>query len=78
MSRMSDLVETYSGHRLHERPVRFWRDGAWRTVTRVLDRWQEPEALHFKVRTAEGEEFHLQYHRTRDSWEVRPLCNKPL
>jgi len=75
---MSDIVETYSGHRLHERPVRFLWDGTWRTVTQVLDRWQEPEALHFKVRTEEGEEFHLLYHRTRDSWEVRPVRSKPI
>jgi len=73
---MSDLVETYSGHRLHERPVRFWREGAWKTVAQVLDRWQEQEALHFRVQTAEGDEYHLQYHSARDSWEVRPVYMK--
>lgn len=69
---MSDLVETHSGHRLHEQPRRFWREGKWHSVAEVLARWQEPEALHFRVRAEDGLVYHLEYNWKQDTWKVRP------
>jgi hypothetical protein len=67
---LSDLVETYSGHRLHERPVRFQREGSWYTVVQVLDRWQEPGALCFRVLAGDGQKYLLEYNREDDFWKV--------
>ena len=70
---MSDLVETYSGHRLHERPIRFQSQGVWRTVVQILSRWQEPGALGFTVLADNGQKYTLEYNQEHDIWEVG-LC----
>jgi len=69
---VSDLVETHSGHRLHEWPRRFQREGTWYQVSQVLARWQEPEALHFRVLADNGQIYHLEYNLSQEIWKVRP------
>jgi len=76
---VSTLVETYSGHRLHERPLRFWQEGAWYKVIQVLDRWQEPGVLGFKVLAEDDQEYILEYNKEQDVWKVsnfQPLGRK--
>ena len=67
---MCPLVETYSGHRLHERPLRFHWQGTWQTVVQVLSRWQEPGALRFTVLAADDQVYFLQYNQENDIWKV--------
>ena len=67
-------VETYSGHRLHERPRRFTWQGQWLEVGRVLRRWQEPDNLSFTVTANDSRCYLLRYHRHRDAWEVGALA----
>lgn len=67
---MSDLVETYSGHCLHERPLRFQKQGSWHNVVQVLTRWQKPGALCFRVLSEDGQEYILEYNREQDLWKV--------
>lgn len=67
---MSVLVETYSGQRLHERPVRFRREGTWHTVVQVLDRWQEPGVLGFRVVADDGQKYMLEYSTEQDAWKI--------
>jgi hypothetical protein len=67
---LSDLVETYSGHRLHEAPLRFQLQGAWHTVVQVLARWQEPELLCFTVLAEDGQKYSLEYIKEKDIWKV--------
>ncbi|OGR30355.1 MAG: hypothetical protein A2139_03635 [Desulfobacca sp. RBG_16_60_12] len=66
-------VETYSGSRLHERPWRFTRGGAWLEVRQILERWQDPDHLHFKVVAEDGGVYLLSYHYPGDAWEARPV-----
>ena len=67
---MSDLVETYSGHRLHDRPLRFKLHGSWKTVVQVLARWQEPAFLCFTVLADDGHHYALEYNQEKDFWKV--------
>jgi hypothetical protein len=67
---LSDLVETYSGHRLHDRPLRFQRNGTWHTVVQVISRWQEPGFLCFKVLAEDGQKYSLEYNKEKDIWKV--------
>jgi len=70
-------VATYSGSRVHERPLKFtWRD-EWLEVRQVLEQGYEPDHLFFKVAAADGRVFLLQYRQTADSWEAR-LCEPPV
>jgi len=68
-------VETYSGGRLHERPLRFTWEEKWLEVEEVAAAWQEPGSYFFRVRAAPGF-FVLKYHQGRKAWEVRPLRQK--
>jgi hypothetical protein len=55
-------VDAYSGYKANERPLRFWLDAAIREnemngvyeIETVEDRWYDPNAKYFKVRTTEG------------------------
>jgi hypothetical protein len=67
---LSDLVETYSGHRLHDRPLRFQLKGTWHTVVQVLSRWQEPGFLCFTVSAEDGQRYSLEYNKEKDIWKV--------
>jgi hypothetical protein len=67
---LTDLVETYSGHRLHEAPRRFQLHGSWHTVVQVLARWQEPELLCFTVLAEDGQKYSLEYIKEKDIWKV--------
>ncbi len=67
-------VATYSGSRLHERPLRFtWRE-QWLEVREVLEQGYGPDHLFFKVVAADGRVFLLQYREAVDSWEAR-VCD---
>jgi hypothetical protein len=37
----------------------------------VEDRWYEPDAEYFKVRTSEGKRFILRYNERRDEWTLQ-------
>ncbi|MFZ5453133.1 MAG: hypothetical protein ACOZF2_14845 [Thermodesulfobacteriota bacterium] len=67
---MRSQVSTYSGHRLHERPVSFtWKEQRLE-VREVLEQGYEPESLFFKVRATDGGVYGLRYQWGTDSWEV--------
>ena len=67
---MTEQVETYSGHRLHERPLRFTFQGAWLKVVQVLCRWQEPGILGFTVLAENGQKYKLCYRQAQDIWKA--------
>ncbi len=66
-------VECYSGSRYGERPLSFTLDGEPYIVKVVEKSWRTPSALHFRVRTEDGESFELAYHEKADSWNVEKL-----
>ena len=68
-------VETYSGARLHERPRRFTRGAHWLEVRQILDRWRDPQQLHFKVVAEDRRIYLLSYHFLREAWAMQPLRN---
>jgi hypothetical protein len=47
-------VESYSGHKADERPVRFRLDGHDYLVEELLDQWYGQSDLFFKVRADDG------------------------
>jgi len=53
-------VETYSGYKADERPVRVTIDGQAHEVAEVEDRWYSPGATFFRVRMANGERYVLR------------------
>lgn len=63
-------VECYSGSRYGERPLSFTLDDERYVVKVVEESWRTPSALHFRVRTGNGESFELAYYEKADSWSV--------
>jgi len=66
-------VETYSGYKGDERPLRFIWKGRRFEVTEIADRWYGPDHEYFKVRADDGNTYILR-HQTQaeqaDAWTV--------
>lgn len=63
-------VESYSGHKADERPLRFQLGDRWLTVEEVLDRWYDPDAIYFRVRAEDGAFYVLRHQETEDVWTL--------
>jgi hypothetical protein len=61
-------VETYSGYKADERPVRVTIDGQTVEVAEVEDRWYSPGATYFRVRSATGERYVLRRVEAQEVW----------
>jgi hypothetical protein len=57
---MTVRVDCYSGWRADERPIRFWLDDHSYVVEEILDQWYGPDALFFKVRADDGNQYILR------------------
>ena len=69
---MPESVECYSGAEYAEEPRRFFREGEWRTVRRIVSRARLPEGKQFMVEDGQGEHFVLTYVSEREEWTIRP------
>jgi len=64
-------VTAYSGHKANERPRDFTVDEELYEIDEIEDRWYEPEAMYFRVRTTEGKRFILRYTESDDEWTLQ-------
>ena len=64
-------VETYSGHKLNERPRQFTLDEEIYEINVVLDQWYEPSLTYFKVQSTEGKTYPLRYDEEADEWTLQ-------
>ena len=64
------LVETYSGYKADERPMRVQLDGQTVDVGEVEDRWYSPGATYFRVRMATGERYVLRRIEAQGIWLI--------
>jgi hypothetical protein len=74
---MDPRVETYSGYRADERPVRFVWQGRTFEVVEVLERWREPDYACFRVKTNDGKRYLLRQRLGGESedeaqWLIEP------
>jgi hypothetical protein len=64
-------VDSYSGYKASERPLRFHLDDETYDIASVEDRWQEPNAEYFKVRSVDGKLYLLRYDERADEWTLQ-------
>jgi hypothetical protein len=64
-------VQAYSGYKAHERSREFVLDDEYYEIAQVEDRWYEPEAMYFRVRTTEGKRYILRYREADDEWTLQ-------
>jgi hypothetical protein len=63
-------VETYSGYKADERPLRLTIDDQAHEVAEVEDRWYSPGATFFRVRLAGGERYVLRRIDAQEVWVI--------
>jgi len=73
MNASEGVVDCYAGAYYPERPRAFvWRDERFE-VTRIERQWRSPRGLAFRVLTADGRRFLLEYAETIAQWRISPL-----
>ena len=63
-------VQCHAGYRGNERPARLRFGDKVIEVTRVLDRWYDPEYSCFKVLGSDANTYILKYSEPRGEWEL--------
>ncbi|HUB33038.1 MAG TPA: hypothetical protein VMA31_08415 [Bryobacteraceae bacterium] len=64
-------VESYSGYKADERPLRFrFPGGEWLEVLEILDRWYDPDAVYFRLRASDGNLYVLRHREPADEWTL--------
>jgi hypothetical protein len=64
-------VDAYSGYKANERPRQFCLDNNVFEIAAVEDRWYDPNAEYFKVRTVEGKAFLLRCDAETGEWSLQ-------
>jgi hypothetical protein len=70
-------VDTYSGYKADQRPVRVTLGGQTLEVVEVEDRWYSPGATFFRVRFANGERYVLRRIEAQDVWLLEAYRSAP-
>jgi hypothetical protein len=75
---MSEItVETYSGFKADQRPVRFVLGQRTYRVLNVEDQWYSPSAIHFRVRADDGNVYVLCHHEADKYWTLEAFRAAP-
>jgi len=67
---VSVTVESYSGFKSEEYPLRFHLQGRKIEVSRIAARWLTPGCRCFKVLADNGSIYVLEYNETDDLWNL--------
>jgi hypothetical protein len=63
-------VQSYSGRKADERPVRFQLGDHEYVVDEVVDQWYGPDATFFKLRADDGNLYILRHRSAGDEWSL--------
>jgi hypothetical protein len=63
-------VESYSGYRAGERPVRLRLEQEVLEIAEVEDRWYSPGETFFRVVVANGDHYVLRHVEAQDVWSI--------
>ena len=70
---MNEIVECRSESTYAEKPVALVWDGARLEITDILSRWRSPDAIHFRVRASNRQDFELTYDEAADRWHIQSV-----
>ena len=63
-------VDTYSGFKADERPLRLHLGERSLEVVAVEDRWYSPGETYFRVLTGDGDRYVLRHTEAQDVWSL--------
>ncbi len=67
---MQIRVESYSGYKADEYPLRFLLGEQRYTVVEIMDRWYGPGYRYFRVRADDGNLYLLRLDETTQQWSL--------
>jgi hypothetical protein len=67
---MNIYVETYSGYKADEYPIRFTLSNKSFDIISIEDRWYSPEKAYFKIFSDDGNTYILSHSFETDKWEI--------
>lgn len=70
MSELLVCVETYSGFKADERPLRLHLRDCTLAVAAVEDRWYSPGETYFRVLTNDGDRYIFCHTEAQDVWTL--------
>lgn len=70
MAQILVTVESYSGYRADERPMKFALGGHGYQVKEIEDRWYSPGAEFFRVIADDGNRYVLRHEVAQDTWSL--------
>ncbi len=73
---MTVEVESYSGFKADERPLRFRLGARWLAVEEVVDRWYDPDALYFRVRAEDRAMYILRHVDGAGEWTLEAFRSR--
>jgi len=63
-------VESYSGYKADERPMRLHLGHRVYEIAAIEDRWYEPGATYFRVLVEDGDRYVLRHEDAQDVWSL--------
>ena len=63
-------VESYSGYKADERPLRLHLADRTIQIVAIEDRWYSPEASYFRVLVEGGDRYVLRHEEAQDVWSL--------
>jgi hypothetical protein len=70
MDQPPDQVECYSGAEYADQPRALYWQGVRLVIAEILQSWRTPTGKRFRVCTADGQGFELEYEIQNDVWRV--------
>jgi hypothetical protein len=70
-------VESYSGYRAEERPLRLRLGKENLEVVEVEDRWYSPGETYFRVVLVNGDRYVLRHVEAQDVWSIEAYRGSP-
>jgi hypothetical protein len=70
MTEQTVRVESYSGYKAEERPLRIVFEAQTLEIAEVEDRWYSPGATYFRVLAENGDRYVLRRDDAQDTWSL--------
>ena len=70
MAELCVRVESYSGYKSDERPMRLHLGDRVYEIVAVEDRWYQPGATYFRVLVEGGDRYVLRHEDAQDVWSL--------
>jgi hypothetical protein len=63
-------VESYSGVKANERPIKFTLDERIVFVESIDEQWYGPTAMYFRIHADDGNTYVIAHHESTDEWTL--------